>query len=158
MLSNFVNLHLDCNASCVQLRVRRAHHLSVHKLPIWVGIQCLHNCVQDVLDCCQLHLQTPKSDLYWNSLCAVYTVTCSGSTDLYVVVAAIIVLVYSLQPAAVVVCVGHQMHVELPLDSARQLCVMFRGSGRVLISPYLMRAHSEAQGKYKHTGCVFVQT
>ena len=69
---------------------------------------------------------------------------CSGSIDLYVVVAAIIVLVYSLQPAAVVVCVGHQMHVQLALDSARQLSVVIRGSRQVLISPYVMLAQSEA--------------
>lgn len=94
------------------LSVHAAYHFSIDKLPVWIGIQRLYNCVQNVLYSCQLHELVELDP----SRAKLASVTRAVYTNLDFVVGTVIVLVHCLQPTTVVMRMWDQMNVQLTLD------------------------------------------
>lgn len=95
--------------------VHAAYHFSIDKLPVWVGIQRLYNCVQNVLYSCQLHAFVELDPIRAKP----GSVTRAVYTNLNFVVRAVVVLVHCLQPPTVVVRMWDQVNVQLTLDPAK---------------------------------------
>ena len=90
----------------------QAYHFPIDKFPVRIGIQRLHDCVQNVLYSCQLH-KLIKSDSH-----SANSVSDRGASyaNLNLVVGTVVILVHSLQPSTVIVCMWDQVHVQLALD------------------------------------------
>ena len=91
--------------------MQAAYHFSIDKFPVWIGIQRLYDCVQNVLYSCQLH-ELVESDPSRVKL----QVTRALNTHLNFVIGTVVVLVHCLQPTTVVMRMWDQMNVKLTLD------------------------------------------